>query len=260
MSRVTDFTHAIVRRPGRSVVQGIRDGGGADPAYDGVVAEHESYVAALLTLGLAVDMLPPLEDFPDSIFVEDPAFVIPEGAILLRPGAPARLAEREALRPALARHFGSVIEIADGALVDGGDVLITPRAILIGLSKRTGRTGAEALRAALAKLGREACIVETPHDVLHLKTASALLDDNTIVCTRAMAESGIFTGFEIVLTPEGEEAAANLLRINGAVLVGAAYKRTIDLLTGKGFAVTALPTGEIAKLDAGLSCMSLRWS
>ena len=38
-------------------------------------------------------MLPPLEDFPDSVFVEDPAFVIPEAAILLQPGAPTRMGE-----------------------------------------------------------------------------------------------------------------------------------------------------------------------
>jgi len=259
MSRVTDFTHAIVRKPARSVVHGLRAGGGGDPSYDGVVAEHERYIAALRALGLDVDLLPPLEDFPDSLFVEDPAFVIPEGAILLRPGAPSRLAEREALRPALARHFDRVIELEDGAFADGGDVLITPRAILIGLSKRTNRAGAEALRAALAELGRKARIVETPKGVLHFKTASSLLDDETIVCTKPMAESGIFVGFNTVLTPEGEDAAANLLRVNDTVLVGAAYTRTIDKLTARGFAVTALPVAEIAKIDAGLSCMSLRW-
>lgn len=70
---VFDFTHAIVREPGRSVVDGLRDDPGAAPRYDGVLAEHRAHVAALREAGLAVDVLPPLEAFPDSVFVEGPA-------------------------------------------------------------------------------------------------------------------------------------------------------------------------------------------
>lgn len=61
------------------------------------------------------------------------------------------------------------------------------------------------------------------------------------------------------MTPEGEEAAANALRVNDVVFVGADYPRTIDLLDKKGYEVVALKTGEIGRIDAGLSCMSLRW-
>src|SRR5262249_12540463 len=107
--RVFDFTHAIVRDPGRSVIGGLRTTPGA-PCYEGVMAEHRAYFAALRAAGLTVDVLPPLEDFPDSVFVEDPAFVVPEGAILLRPGAPSRLGEREAMRDAIGKHFGHVPE------------------------------------------------------------------------------------------------------------------------------------------------------
>ena len=99
--RVFDFSHAIVRSPGRSVVDGLRDDTSQQPSYDGVLKEHTAYVSALHEAGLIVDVLPPLEAFPDSVFIEDPAFVIPEGAILLRPGAPSRLGEREEMRSAL---------------------------------------------------------------------------------------------------------------------------------------------------------------
>src|SRR5882724_9932250 len=116
--RVFDFTHAIVREPGRSVVDGIRTTPSA-PTYEGVMTEHRVYIAALRTAGLSVDVLPPLEGFPDSVFVEDPAFVVPEGAILLRPGAPSRLGEREAMRDALAAHFGRIAELQEGAFADG---------------------------------------------------------------------------------------------------------------------------------------------
>jgi dimethylargininase len=252
---VFDFTHAIVRTPGLSVVDGLREDASAVPRHGGVVREHMAYVAALGTAGVAVDVLPPLEAFPDSVFVEDPAFVVPQGAILLRPGAPSRLGEREHMRGALVRHFGRVLELGDGEFADGGDVLIAPDTIYIGLSKRTNRAGAEALRNHLRSLGRAARVVETPPGVLHFKTACSLLDDETVLATEPM--QAMFDGLKIVTPPE--PAAANALRVNDTLFVGAHYPRTIELLA-RDYAVVPLEIGEIAKLDAGLSCMSLRWS
>jgi dimethylargininase len=48
---------------------------------------------ALGDAGVAVETLEPLAAFPDSVFLEDPALVLPEGAILLRPGASSRFGE-----------------------------------------------------------------------------------------------------------------------------------------------------------------------
>jgi len=256
---VHSFTRAIVRTPGRSVVDGIRSDRSAVPDYDGVLAEHAAYVAALTAAGLEVDVLPPLEDFPDSVFVEDPALVFTEGAILLRPGIASRLGEAEHMRGPLQRHFGRVLELEGDEYADGGDVLVTPGAVLIGLSKRTTRKGAEALARKLTEFGRAARIVETPDRVLHFKTASSLLGEDTVMVTRALAATGAFAGLNIVVVPDSEEGAANFLRINDTVFVGACYPRTLDLLREAGYAAKGLPIAEIRKLDAGLSCMSLRW-
>lgn len=256
---VFDFTHAIVREPGHSVVAGLREDATAEPSYDGVRREHAAYVAALRNAGVEVDVLPPLEDFPDSIFVEDPALVFAEGAILLRPGAPSRLGERDHVRAALARHFDRVLELGEGEFADGGDVLVTPHDVLVGLSHRTNRKGAEALAAHLATLGKTARIVETPQGVLHFKTAVSLIDENTVLATPAMAASGVFAGYEILFPPPAERAATNALRVNSTLFVGARFAETAAGLTRRGYCVVTLPADEINKLDAGLSCMSLRW-
>jgi dimethylargininase len=257
--RVFDFTNAIVRAPAPSVVHGLRSETSPDPDFEKLQAEHRAYVSALRGAGLKLDLLPALDAFPDSIFVEDPAFVVPQGAILLRPGAPSRLGEREYMRDALKRHFGHVHEIAEGENADGGDVLITPRTIFIGLSKRTNRAGAEALQKALKSFSREARVVQTPSTILHFKTASSLLDEETILATRAMADSGVFTDFRLIVTPDGEEGAANALRVNNTVLVADRFPRTADMIRKHGLSVQTLAVTEIARLDAGLSCMSLRW-
>jgi dimethylargininase len=258
--RVFEFTTAIVREPGKSVVKGLKSDPKAIPTYEGVMAEHRAYVDALADAGLSVDILKPLEGFPDSVFVEDTALTFSEGAILLRPGAPSRLAEREEVRGALARHFADVAELGVGEYADGGDVLVTPETVFIGLSARTNRLGAEALVARLAALGRTARIVQTPSSVLHFKSACALLSEDTVVATPALAATGVFDGYRVLQTPPGEDAAANLVRVNRRVLVGAPYPRMAEMIVKEGLDVKLLPVGEIAKLDAGLSCMSLRWA
>ena len=242
-----------------SVVDGLRERRDVAPDYAGVVAEHAAYIAALAAAGMSIAVLPPLEAFPDSVFVEDPALVFGDGAILLRPGAPSRLGEREAMRGELARRFDRVLELGDGEYADGGDVLVTPQTIFIGLSQRTSAAGAAALKAHLQTLGRKARIVETPPGVLHFKTAVSLLAEDTLLATPAMAAAGLFADFNIVPTPPDEDAAANALRVNDTVFAGAHFPRTIDALVNAGYAVKPLAVRETAKLDAGLSCMSLRW-
>ena len=258
MPAIHEFTHAIVRKPARSVVNGIRAGGGQDPTFDGVAGEHAAYCAALVNAGLAVTILPALEEFPDSIFVEDPALVFPEGAILLRPGAKSRAEEVAHIRPALEEKFETVMSLEEG-FADGGDILVTGERVMIGLSARTDKQGAEALIRLLAKIGRKAVMVETPADVLHFKTDCSLIDDDTVLTTPRLSRSGVFKGFREILTAAGEDAAANALRVNDALFVGAAFARTQEALDRAGYKIVRLAVDEIGKIDAGLSCMSLRW-
>jgi dimethylargininase len=110
-----------------------------------------------------------------------------------------------------------------------------------------------------ASRGRNVRIVQTPPGVLHFKTACALLDEETVIATPALAASGVFDGLEVLVTPTGEEKAANLLRLNDVVLIGADYPRTAELLSRRGHDLVPLDVAEIRKIDAGLSCMSLRW-
>ena len=253
------FTHALCRTPAPSAVNGIRAGGGPDPDLAILLAEHEAYVRALRELGLAVDILPPLDDFPDALFTEDVALTFPEGAILLRPGAPTRAGEVAHIRGALAERHPRLLAMAGSGHADGGDVLRLADRVIIGLSDRTDRAGATELAALLGKLGRRAEIAETPPGVLHFKTGCGLIDENTILAVPELASCPQFAGLEVVQTPLGENPAANILRIRNTVLVGDRWLATRAMLTARGIDCRPLPTDQIAHIDAGLSCMSLRW-
>ena len=256
--RVFDFNSAIVRTPGKSVVHGLRAHSGPAPVFEAIIAEHQSYVTGLRAAGVRVTVLEALEQFPDSIFVEDPALVFSHAALLLRPGAPSRMAEAQELSATLTARFPRVLHLSDG-FADGGDILVTPERVLIGLSARTNAAGAADLEQLLESIGLASQVVQVPRGTLHLKTDCSLMDEETVLATEELAKSGILEGFRILVAPMDERRATNALRINDVVFVRAECPRTLEMLATHGLKVLPLPVSEIAKIDAGLSCMSLRW-
>lgn len=123
----SNFTHAIVRRPSHSVIDGIADfTNKGKPVYQKAMEQHEQYVEALRQAGLEVTVLPALEDYPDSVFVEDTAVITPSGAISDRPGAPTRREEAALMLPTLREFFSNdqIKVMAEPATLEGGDVMM----------------------------------------------------------------------------------------------------------------------------------------
>ena len=191
------------------------------PCFAAVAAEHRAYVAALAA-GLKVETLPALESFPDSVFVEDPAFVVPEGAILLGPARRAGSARPRRSRRRWAPAFRAVLAL-DRGFADGGDILMLPDELLIGLSGRTDRVGAERF-AALAGERAAACASSRPRRGCSISRRPARCWTRRGHRHAAARCRRLFDGFEVVETPAGEEKAANLLRLNETILIGAGFR------------------------------------
>lgn len=254
------FTHAITRRPARSVINGLRTADRGDPDHGRFVQAHEAYVQALEATGASVRVEPELEEYPDSVFVEDAALCLKGIGILMRPGDSSRYGERMAIKNVLKSVMNEVVDLPGKGKIDGGDVLITESEVLIGLSSRTDLEGAEDLISFCASFGVFARVLDTPKELLHFKTGCGLLDEETIFSVRSLKTAGCFGSYRVIECPPDEEAAANLIRFNDSVLVAAAYPKTQDLLADAGYNVVPIDTSEPEKIDGGLSCMSLRFS
>ncbi|WP_169568316.1 dimethylarginine dimethylaminohydrolase family protein [Sneathiella limimaris] len=257
MSFAIRFSNAITRKPAQSIVDGLRAADTGNPDAEVFQEHHRAYVEALRQAGAEVMVLEALEAFPDSVFVEDTALCLKEGAIVMRPGASTRRGETAAMRPALESLFEDVREITEG-FIEGGDILVTPKEILVGKSARTDADGIASLRALVADWGYQVRELETPPEVLHFKTDCGLLDDNVILSTERLAATGCFEGYEVILTASGEEASANAVRFNDVVLFPEGFPKTHARLIERGFTVVELPNSEAAKVDGGMSCLSLR--
>ncbi|MXN63600.1 dimethylarginine dimethylaminohydrolase [Stappia sp. GBMRC 2046] len=254
------FTHAITRAPGISVTKGLRAVDTGAPDLERFRAHHQDYVEVLRSTGAKVTVLEPLEDYPDAVFVEDTALCLPEGAIVMRPGAPSRLGEAAAMAPVLRKFYGDVLAIEGPGFIEGGDILTTEREILVGRSARTDGAGIEELRGLVSRWGYAVREVETPEGVLHFKTDCSLVDEETILATERLAASGCFEGYRVILTGEGEEAAANSIRFNDLMLVPAGFPKTAERLSNAGYEIREIGNSEAARLDGGMSCLSLRFS
>ena len=152
MSTATKFTHAITRKPAQSVENGLRAEDQGNPSAKTFADHHTQYIAALQETGAEVVTLAALEEFPDSVFVEDAALCLPQGAIVTRPGAPSRLGEAAAMAPTLRSLYSDVRVVEDG-FIEGGDILVTEREILVGLSARTNSAGVASLQALVSDWG-----------------------------------------------------------------------------------------------------------
>src|SRR5256714_5978262 len=138
---------ALTREPARSLDACELTDREREPFDAGVAAEqHRAYREALRACGAEVVTLPPVDELPDSVFVEDMAIVLDELAVLTRPGVESRRAEVEIIEPAVAR-LRPVARVEPPATLEGGDVMRAGRKLYVGLSPRTNAAGVSALPA-----------------------------------------------------------------------------------------------------------------
>lgn len=252
------FRHAIVKKPGKSLVKGLTTANLGIPNYGKALEQHQAYIHALEECGLQVHVLAAEEAYPDSVFVEDTALLTPHCAILTNPGAPSRRGETQKLKPVLEKFFDVVEVIQAPGTVEAGDIMMVGSHFYIGLSERTNTHGAEQVIEALEKYGLSGSLVEL-EKVLHLKTGVAYLEHNTLLACGEFLTHPTFQQFNILEIDEDESYAANCIWINDRVLVPDGYPKTRDTIEQAGYDTLPVDVSEFSKLDGGLSCLSLRF-
>jgi dimethylargininase len=219
------------------------------------ILQHAAYVRCLEELGARVISLPADARFPDGVFVEDPALVLDEIAIMTRMGAESRRGEGESIAKALA-EFRSLTWIHDPGTLEGGDVMRIDRTLYVGASRRTNWEGIRQLREVAAPLGYEVVAVPV-RGCLHLKSACCYLGGESILANRAWMDAAFLDGYRILDVPAAEPRSANVLPVGDTVILPAAFPATKDLLEKSGFTVRTVDASELAKAEGGVTCTSI---
>lgn len=226
-------------------------------AIDGALArqQHAQFAALLRELGVTVEFAPPLPGQADGVFIEDTALVLPEIAVLTRPGARSREPEVDSVRSLLAPHR-PIQRLVEPATLDGGDVLRRGRTLMVGQSPRTNAAGIEALRAIVTPFGYTVLALRI-RGCLHLKSACTFIPPNTFVINPAWVDPLPLGDAVVIPVDETEPFAANTLTIDQTTLVSASFPKTEKRLRDAGILTRAVALSELEKAEGGLTCLCL---
>jgi dimethylargininase len=217
--------------------------------------QHERYRKALEQCGCEVMVLTSNLAMPDAVFVEDTAVVLDEIAVMMSPGAESRRGEPAGIEPVL-REFRSIERLALPATIDGGDVVVSGKAVYVGESPRTNARAINELRALLRPHGYSVTGVPV-RGCLHLKTACSALPDGRFLVNRDWIAATELPPSHLVRVPPDEPWAGDVLVIGEQIIVSDAFPRTMDLLANCGWKVVPVPVSEFAKAEGGVTCLSL---
>jgi N-dimethylarginine dimethylaminohydrolase len=260
----------LVRTP---VTEGDFDGAGwrrPDPSL--LLRQHAAFCELLSGVGCDVTVAPPAVGMVDACYMYDSAFVIGDGAVVLRSAKPARADEHGPAAEALRAAGVPVVAALEGeARADGGDLFwLDDGTLVAGRGYRTNAAAHEQLRTILAPRGVTLERVDLPHDrgpahVLHtMSFISPIAPDLAVVfeplmpvpLVELLAERQIRT--IPVEAGEYETMACNVLAVRPGVVVAVdGNPRTRRAMEAAGAEVHVYDGSEISlKGDGGPTCLT----
>jgi dimethylargininase len=242
--------------------------------YPRAIEQFDGLVTALRQCGIQTVVLEaPADDGPVAagVVVADLAVVLPKGAVLMRPSDPIVRAQVARIEAALEKAGVPVIgRIEAPGLLDGGDVLIGPDALYVGVpqdrASRTGiargRHGNELGRRQLAAIASDAGLrtveVGIASDVARLRAVAAFVDRATIVAPPRIVDVAAFASIECIDAPDGEEYGAGVLTVGPRrVLANVRFRYLFAALRRARVAVDAIDLWEFGKIGVTPSLLAL---
>lgn len=247
---------ALVRRPSSRLAEGLlthRQREYVD--FRLALRQWEAYVTALVDAGWDAVEVPPAEDCPDGVFVEDTMVLFRNVAVIARPGAESRRPEVVQAEKAVEALGCSINHIRAPGTLDGGDVVTVGDTVYVGRGPRTDAVAIRQLREILVPLGAQVVAVPISKAV-HLNSAVTALPDGTMIGYLPLVDDPLlFDRF----VPVPEESGAHVVPLGGSrLLLAADCPATVHLLRELGYEPVTVDVSEFQKLEGGVPCLSVR--
>lgn len=270
------FTNTISRTPCDNLVNG-QNMEGKPSGIDIKLArkQHKDYVELLGKIGMETYLIPEDNTFPDSTFVEDAALCADKCAVITNPGHPTRNGEKTEMAAHIAQFYPveDIHYIQSPGTMDAGDVMMVDDTFYVGITSRTNQAGIDQLAAIYKPYGYKVVAVKIDAG-LHLKSSVSYLEHNNLLIEETFNDylkktgNTVFNHFNKIIIPKKYGYATNSIWINEHILVPAEFPEVLEQLktelkgkseNNKDYTFHACATSEIAKVDGGLSCTSLRF-
>ena len=193
-----------------------------------LAAQYQAFVDLVEADGAEVVWLPDDDgdDLADSVFTYDPSFVVADGAVILRPGKPLRLAEADLHERFYAEAGVPILgRIEAPGVAEGGDCFfIDSTTLAVGRGFRTNQSGIDQLTTVLAPHGIAVEAYDLPYHLgpdacLHLLSVISPLDRDLALVhaplfPTALWERLVAAGWTLLVAPAEEFEASAGLNLN----------------------------------------------
>jgi dimethylargininase len=250
------FDSAFVRPPPnsyRECVSANPHGGEIDVTL--AKAQHRQYCSILKESGIEVIALPPLENFPDSVFLQDPALLGSRDSVIGRFGEARRRGEEKALVNDLKKsaRIGRLSWVIEPGTLEGGDIVMTEKDVFVGESKRTNASGIRQLARVLKDMNIKAVKTE----LMHLLCGCAYLNNKIMIIAPELVNAKSFPGFKFIPIPKEEAYAADALYLGERkVLIPSGCATANAKLKEAGYRPIEVDISEFWKGDGGVTCLN----
>lgn len=248
------LNHALVRRPSPLLAHGLLthlEKSDVDPQL--ALTQWEEYCAILSDYTNVIEV-EPAPDCPDSVFIEDTVFTYGKTAVMTQLKYESRQPEHEAVRQTVEDLGMEIVELPEGATLEGGDILKFGDRIWVGASTRTNNLGIHALTEIMGERGVRVDAVPVEH-ALHLKSALTALPDGTFLAHPSYAPDRMY--FDYREAPEFLGSQVILLG-GDTILMSDSGPKTAEMLKAEGFDVLTTPMTEFEKTEGCVTCLSVR--
>ena len=247
---------ALVRRPSPHLDDGIVthiERQAVDVTL--AVRQWRAYVEALESAGWQTIEVPPADDCPDGVFIEDTMIVYRDLAVMASPAAQSRRGELSDAERSIEAQGYRLARIEPPGTLDGGDVLKIGDRIFVGESTRTNAAGIGQLAELLEPLGASVEAVPLTK-VLHLKSAVTALPDGTVIGYPELVDD--VRAFERFLAVPEATGAHVVLLGEGRLLMAASAPETASMFASMGYEAVVVDISEFEKLEGCVTCLSVR--
>jgi dimethylargininase len=256
----------LVRTPQEDVSSWRACGWQAKPDPVALRREHEAFCGLLEDAGAEVVVAPPVEGGNlDDVYAFDPALVIDDGVVLLRPGKECRRGEPEALERVLDVPVTRRLDAP--AEAEGGDLIrLDEQTLLAGYTYRTNEEGVDALSGLVSDvIGFDIPHLHGRGEILHLLSLISPLDRDLAVVFLPLLPARLVQLLEereirLVEVPgeEFETMGPNVLALGPRrALTVEGNPETRRRMEAAGVDVVTYGGEELSKGDGGPTCLTL---
>ena len=219
--------------------------------------QHRSYVSILKENGINVLELPPLENYPDAVFLQDAAVLGVRRSIIGRFGELSRRGEENELVNELDQidlmRESSMLQIEVPGTLEGGDIMITDqKQLFVGQSSRTNSSGILQLQNLLHDMK----VTKVGTKLFHLLCGCSYLSKSTMIITPEIISSDNFPGLKYVKLRKEDAYASDALYLGERqVLIPSGYPGASKKLKEAGYTPVEVNVSEFQRGDGGVTCL-----